>query len=73
MLSVFIRTSKGLMRPTGSDILYSNLMGSDIIVLNSFEAATELLDKRSRIYSSRYASLIIHSKDGELDSLNALV
>ena len=40
MLSVFIRTSKGLMRPTGSDILYFNLMGSDIIVLNSFEAAT---------------------------------
>ncbi|KIK66148.1 hypothetical protein GYMLUDRAFT_239787 [Collybiopsis luxurians FD-317 M1] len=29
------------------------MAGSDIIVLNSFEAATDLLDKRSRIYSSR--------------------
>lgn len=34
-------------------MLYLNVLGTDIIVLNSVEACRELLDKRSLIYSSR--------------------
>ncbi|KAJ7448913.1 cytochrome P450 [Mycena latifolia] len=36
-----------------SDILYLNLLGSPTIVLNSVQAAEDLLDKRSAIYSDR--------------------
>lgn len=36
-----------------SDILYLNLAGKHMVILNSFKAAKELLDKRSAIYSSR--------------------
>ncbi|KAJ4465512.1 cytochrome P450 [Lentinula edodes] len=36
-----------------SDILHLNVLGVDYIVLNSYEAIIDLLDKRSGIYSSR--------------------
>ncbi|KAF8157210.1 cytochrome P450 [Crassisporium funariophilum] len=36
-----------------SEIIHLEAAGNDIIVLNSFEAAKELCDKRSSIYSSR--------------------
>ncbi|KAF8760953.1 cytochrome P450 [Rhizoctonia solani] len=36
-----------------SDIIYLELLGQKIIVLNSAEAASDLLDKRSAIYSDR--------------------
>ncbi|KAF7980656.1 hypothetical protein HWV62_37067 [Athelia sp. TMB] len=36
-----------------SDIIYMNVFGTRILVLNSFEAIIELLEKRSVIYSSR--------------------
>lgn len=36
-----------------SDVIYLNLLGQDIIVLNSLAACKELFDKRSAIYSSR--------------------
>lgn len=35
------------------DIVYSRLMGKDIIILNSEKVATDLLENRSRNYSSR--------------------
>ncbi|CAE6514152.1 unnamed protein product [Rhizoctonia solani] len=35
------------------DVCYARLPGQDIIILNSYEAVTELLDRRSAIYSSR--------------------
>ena len=35
------------------DILYLRLLGTDVMVLNSPLVATELLEKRSQIYSSR--------------------
>ena len=41
---------------TDSDILHLHAAGRDIIVLNSFSAATALLDKKSAIYSSRCIS-----------------
>ncbi|KAM6492078.1 Cytochrome P450 [Amanita muscaria] len=37
----------------GSDIIYLNLAGKDVIILDSYEAVTELLEKRSSIYSDR--------------------
>ena len=36
-----------------SDIIYANAAGTSIVILNSYDAATELLDKRSNIYSDR--------------------
>lgn len=54
--------------PSGSDVVYADVMGSHIIILNSIKAGHELLDKRSTIYSDRYdtrgcseAPLAIHS------------
>jgi hypothetical protein len=42
-----------LMPCTDSDIIHVNALGTSIIVLNSYEVAVNLLDKRSGIYSSR--------------------
>lgn len=39
----------------GSDIIRVNTLGTNIIVLNSLEATSDLLDKRSTIYSDRLA------------------
>ncbi|KAF9439607.1 hypothetical protein P691DRAFT_636878, partial [Macrolepiota fuliginosa MF-IS2] len=36
-----------------SDILYMNILGTHIVILNSQELAVELLDKRSHIYLGR--------------------
>ena len=38
---------------TDSDVLHLNLLGTDHIMLNSSEAISDLLDKRSAIYSGR--------------------
>ena len=39
---------------TDSDIIHVNALGTSIVILNSYKVATELLDGRSSIYSSRY-------------------
>jgi len=36
-----------------SDIIYINIMGQDIIILDSLEVATELMERRSSTYSDR--------------------
>jgi hypothetical protein len=36
-----------------SDIIHVNALGKSIIILNSYKVATDLLDARSSIYSSR--------------------
>lgn len=36
-----------------SDVVYLNLFGADHVILNSNEAISDLLDKRSAIYSDR--------------------
>ena len=41
-------------RVSDSDIIYVNAAGTSIVVLNSYDAAIELLEKRSNIYSSRF-------------------
>ena len=44
----------------GSDIIYLNVLGQPIIVINKYETAVELLEKRSGIYSSRFVSVTLH-------------
>ena len=36
-----------------TDVLYLNLFGKDMIILNSTKAISDLLDKRSKIYSDK--------------------
>ena len=45
----------------GSDIIYTNVFGQSIIILDKYETAVELLDKRSGSYSSRYVSVTPYS------------
>ena len=45
----------------GSDIIYTNVLGKSIIILDKYETAVELLDKRSGSYSSRCVSVVPHS------------
>jgi len=40
-----------------SDIIYLNIAGTEVVVLNSLSAANELLDRRSLKYSGRYVDL----------------
>ena len=40
-----------------SDIIYVNAAGTSIVILNSYETAVDLLDKRSNIYSDRSVSI----------------
>ena len=42
-----------LMLFTDSDIIHVNALGTSIIILNSYKVATDLLDRKSSIYSSR--------------------
>ncbi|CAE7098251.1 unnamed protein product [Rhizoctonia solani] len=51
-----------LGKKLNSDIIYLDLLGHDIVVLNSPQAALELLDKRSSIYSDRFCPLIYQDK-----------
>ena len=44
----------------GSDIIYTNLFGQSIVVIDKYETAVELLDKRSGIYSSKCVSFVPH-------------
>jgi hypothetical protein len=56
-----------LLRPSlfhlyiGSDIVYTNVLGQSIVIIDKYETAVELLDKRSGIYSSRYVSFTPYS------------
>ena len=42
-----------LMLCADSDIIHVNALGTSMVILNSYEVATDLLDQRSSIYSSR--------------------
>ena len=41
-----------------SNILHIQAAGIDLVILNSFDVAIELLDRRSVIYSSRWVSIV---------------
>lgn len=36
-----------------TDVVYLKMFNTNVVVLNSFQATTELLEKRSKIYSDR--------------------
>ena len=48
-----LRRSYGWL-PVGSDIIKLDIAGAPVVVLNSVQAAVELLEKRSSSYSSRF-------------------
>lgn len=48
----------------GSDVIYLSMAGTHIVVLNSRRAASELLEKRGTIYSSRAHSTMVHDLIG---------
>ncbi len=39
--------------------MYISLLGQSVIVLSSVKAASDLLDKRSAIYSDRFKSTVV--------------
>lgn len=45
----------------GSDIVHLDLCGTSVIVLNTAEAAFDLLESKSLIYSDRYAQHIMYA------------
>ncbi|TFK25368.1 cytochrome P450 [Coprinopsis marcescibilis] len=47
-----------------SDIVYLNFCGAGIVILNTFEVAMDLLDKRSGIYSDRPRAVLIDEMVG---------
>lgn len=47
------RTLRDYVSQSESDVLYCNVFGVSIVILDSVEAVNDLLDKRSAIYSSR--------------------
>ncbi|CAE6416103.1 unnamed protein product [Rhizoctonia solani] len=54
------------------DVCYVRMPGQDIIILNSYEAVTELLDRRSAIYSSRPSQVMAGQLVGWENSLGML-
>lgn len=49
-----------------TDVVYLNMFGTDMIVLNSSEAMEDLLDKRSAIYSDK-VTIALHIFRREAD------
>lgn len=43
---------------TGSDVIHMNVVGQSIVILNSWDAVNDLIEKRSNLYSSRWAYFI---------------
>ncbi|KAL9710038.1 hypothetical protein Ac2012v2_007100 [Leucoagaricus gongylophorus] len=48
----------------GSEVIYLNMAGTHIVVLNTRKAASDLLEKRGSIYSSRAHSTMVHDLIG---------
>ncbi len=46
---------------TDSDIIHLNLAGTPVIVVNSAQAAHDLFEKRSSLYSDRYVLRVSNS------------
>ncbi|KAI0033835.1 cytochrome P450 [Vararia minispora EC-137] len=53
-----------MARQTGSDVVYLNALGMSVLVLNSFEAARGLLDKKGVLYSSRPRLVMVNELMG---------
>lgn len=60
VFSGIFRDGSSYLWTPGSDILYLNVLGTHMIVLNSTEAAKEILDKRASLYSDRSVNITQH-------------
>jgi len=49
--------------------MYLNVLGTDLVVLNSSEAIADLLDKRSAIYSDKVTSIYVSCLFGQMLTL----
>lgn len=47
-----------------TDILYLNVAGTNVIILDTLETATDFLEKKSSIYSGRYILPMVHDLMG---------
>lgn len=43
---------------TGSDVLFLDLPRQPTVIINSFDDAVELMEKRSKLYSDRYSDIM---------------
>ncbi|CAE6444282.1 unnamed protein product [Rhizoctonia solani] len=50
-----------LGKQLNSDIIYMNMMGQPVVILNSARAASDLLEKRSAIYSDRVNAQMVEN------------
>ena len=46
-----------VLNDLAGDIIYLNVLGNDVIVLNSVEDAREIMDKRGALHSDRPRSI----------------
>ncbi|KAI1791871.1 cytochrome P450 [Ganoderma leucocontextum] len=53
-----------ICKQCGSDVVYLTALGSKLLVLSSFEAARDLLDRKGAIYSSRPRFVMINELRG---------
>jgi hypothetical protein len=53
MLCVFAIRSSITFLSVDSDIIHANVLGQSIIVIDKYDTAVDLLEKRSGVYSSR--------------------
>lgn len=51
--ALLLSHSSLMLRDSLGDVIHLKVLGRDIIVLNSVQAATDLLEKRSGLYSDR--------------------
>ncbi|KAF7789957.1 hypothetical protein EIP86_000905 [Pleurotus ostreatoroseus] len=51
-------------RQYGSDILYINLLGTPVVILNSWKHAIELFERRSKLYSDRPKAIMLNDLTG---------
>lgn len=56
-----------------SDIIYINVVGTPIVVLDSWNAVNDLFEKKSHIYSSRQGRLLLYIYKALLTFLKASV
>ena len=57
-MCAFYSSNTGLNQYLGSSIVRVNILGTNIVILNSLDDCVALLDKRSSIYSDRF----VHSR-----------
>ncbi|KAI1791876.1 cytochrome P450 [Ganoderma leucocontextum] len=55
---------RDISKQCGSDVVYLTALGSKLLVLSSFEAARDLLDRKGAIYSSRPRLVMINELMG---------